>query len=303
MRSNTFDKVLVTGANGLVGGAICALLAGKGVPFVAMDRNAASGVTAFDITDYAALEDFALQRGVTSVIHCAALSGPMVKADRPADVCVINIGGTVNLLELMRKNGLRRLVFCSSVSAIGPTDTASDGYIIPAPTSVYGATKAACEHILDAYRLEHSVDSVSLRFSAVYGPRRQTDCPIRTMLIDAHAGRETVFGEVGDFPTQFIHVDDAALALLAALRANDLPCRRYMATGGEFMKLSDVARIVQDTVPGARVRISPGMQSPYEAQEEFDVTPIARDLGFRPSISLRHGIVDTYLQMKASAAI
>ena len=218
----------------------------------------------------------------------------MVEADRPAELVRVNVGGTVNLLDVMRKRGLRRMAYCSSVSAIGPTHEKSDGTLIPAPSTVYGATKTACEHILEGYRIEHGVDSVSLRFPHVYGPRRGTACAIKTMILDAIAGRTTRLGPSGDVPTQYIHADDAALALVTALDAPALPARRYMATGGEFLPMAAVAAIVREVVPGARVEIEPGMASTYEVQQEFDVTPIARDIGFRPLVRLRDGIRSTW---------
>jgi UDP-glucose 4-epimerase len=288
------DTVLVTGAQGLIGAAVCRLLASRARPFVATDWRAGEGVTALDVSDGAAVEALADRSPFGSIVHCAAYSGPMVEADRPAELVRVNVGGTVNLLEVMRKRGLSRISYCSSVSAIGPTQARSDGTLIPAPSTVYGATKTACEHILEGYRIEHGVDSVSLRFPHVYGPRRSTACAIKTMVLDAIAGRTTRLGASGGVPTQFIHADDAALALVTALDAPVLPARRYMATGGEFLPMSEVVAIVRDVVPGARVEVEPGMESAYEMQQEFDVSPIARDIGFTPKVRLREGIRSTW---------
>ena len=218
----------------------------------------------------------------------------MVSADNPASIAAVNIGGTVNILEIARLHGVRRVVYCSSVSALGPTSVPSDGNIVPRPTTVYGATKAACEHVLEGYRLEHGVDSVSLRFPAIYGPRRQTDCAIRTMLLDAVANRETKFAEGADFPTQFIHVDDAAESLIAAMNAPTLKRRAYMVTGGEVMPLSKVAEIVRRVVPGAKISIGPGLHPKYEAQAAFDIRAATDDLGFTPAIRLEDGVRSTF---------
>lgn len=287
-------KVLVTGAAGLLGHAVCRRLAELEIPVVAIDRSAADGVLDCDVGDIHRLHAIAIEHRLENIIHCAAHSGPMVSADNPASIAAVNIGGTVNILELARLHGLRRVVYCSSVSAIGPTSGPSDGNIVPRPTTVYGATKAACEHVLEAYRLEHGIDSVSLRFPAIYGPRRRTDCAIRTMLLDAVARRETKFAEGADFPTQFIHVDDAAESLVAAMNAPTLRKRAYMVTGGEFMPLSKVAEVVRRVVPDAQISIGPGMHPKYEAQGAFDIKPAEEDLGFAPVISLEDGVRRTF---------
>lgn len=68
------------------------------------------------------------------------------------------------------------------------------------PDSMYGASKAAAEHVMNAYRLQFGVDTVSLRITWVYGPRRSTACLIRDMLTDAAAGRTTRIPYGRDFP-------------------------------------------------------------------------------------------------------
>lgn len=297
--SKSGATILVTGALGLVGEAVTRLLRVAGVDVLAVDRVSGDGVLACDVTDIHRLHGLALAHDLGAAIHCAAFSGPMVSADNPPAIASVNIIGTVNVLEIARLHGLCRVVYCSSISAIGPTDAFSDGRLILAPTSVYGASKAACEHLLEGYRLEHGVDSISLRFPAIYGPRRQTDCSIRAMLLDAKAGRPTRFSTGADFPTQYIHADDAARALITALGAEAPPRRAYMVTGGQFMPLADVVALVRKVVPSADIEIGPGMHPSYEAQAEFDNEPARQDLGFSPQITLEQGIRDTWRALGA----
>ena len=77
--------------------------------------------------------------------------------------------------------------------------------------------KAAAEQLLTAYATQHQVDGVSVRLSWVYGPRRQTACVIRTMLLNAMQKKPTRIPFGADFNRQYIYVEDAVRGLLLSL--------------------------------------------------------------------------------------
>lgn len=287
--------VLVTGAAGLIGNAVCRALQSSGQTVVAIDRVAGTieGVTFedCDVTNIHGLHAIARRHQLSGIVHCGAFSGPMVAADSPALMVDVNIVGTANLLELARQVGGVRVVFCSSTSAVGPTGDGVHGEdIVLRPTSVYGASKAASEHLVRSYRLQHGVDGVSLRISWVYGPRRTTSCAIRQMLTDAMAGRETKLPFGRDFPRQYIHVDDAVRGLLAALRQGKLPRHEYFVTGGTWLTLGEIADVVREVVPWARIDIAAGADPVDDKQSRFDISAAARDFGYTPKVGLKDGI-------------
>ena len=287
--------VLVTGAAGLIGNAVCRALQSSGQAVIAIDRMAGTiegvSVEACDVTNIHGLHAISRRHSLSGIIHCGAFSGPMVAADSPALMVDVNIVGTANVLELARQAGGVRVVFCSSTSAVGPTSEGIHGEdIVLRPSSVYGASKAASEHLVRSYRLQHGVDGVSLRISWVYGPRRTTSCAIRQMLTDAMAGRTTQLPFGRDFPRQYIHVDDAVRGLLAALRAANVPRHEYFVTGGTWMTLGEVARAVREVVPQARIDIAPGADPVDDWQGRFDISAAERDLSYTPKVSLKDGI-------------
>jgi nucleoside-diphosphate-sugar epimerase len=217
----------------------------------------------------------------------------MVARDNPYLIVQSNIVGTANILELARVKGMRRVVYCSSVSAFGNTPAGLDLVpedVVLKPTSVYGASKAAGEQLLEGYRQQHGVDSVSLRPGWVYGPGRTTDCAIRTMIEDAQAERPTSFPFGRDFYRQYVHVQDVADAILLALDAKELPRRSYTINGGTYLTLGDVAAIVRKVLPSARIEMGPGGDPIDDVQARFDLSAAERDLGFRPRIGLEEGI-------------
>ncbi|WP_244831169.1 NAD(P)-dependent oxidoreductase [Caballeronia sp. TF1N1] len=289
------QRIIVTGAAGLVGRAVVRLLNARGDEVVAMDRS--GGLRIDDVTvaecDLRHVHGLhALARGgVSGVIHCGAFSGPMVARDNPAAMFDVNIGGTANMLEIARIHGARRFVYCSSTSAYGDTPPGPvPEDVVLAPASLYGASKVCGEQLVSAYARQYGVDGVSLRLSWVYGPHRTTDCMIRRMLTDAMAKQPTRVPFGLDFHRQYIHVDDAAAALVAALDAPSLPRRTYNITGGVRATLGEVADIVRRVMPGADIELAPGPDPLDENQERFDISAAATDLGYRPRLDLEAGI-------------
>lgn len=292
------ETVLVTGANGLVGHAVCVQLKAEGRPFVAVDIAAAAhdgfSVAALDVRDVHRLHALSARSGpFGAIIHCGALSGPMLARDNPVLVHDINVTGTVNLLELARITGTRRFVFCSSVSAYGSTpaglDPVPEGVPLR-PATVYGGSKAACEALAHGYATQHGVDAVWLRIGWVYGPRRTTDCDIRAMIRAGLAGTPFRKPHGTDTLRQYVHVEDIARALILAMDAASTGGRVFTVTDGSILPLPAVADIVRRFVPDLRAEFGPGHDPEEDVQARFDLSAAARDLGYTPAVTLEDGI-------------
>jgi UDP-glucuronate 4-epimerase len=289
------DRVLVTGANGFIGRAVASALARGGRRVVGTDLTiggeAEFSVIAADLCDRIALETLMKDDGVAAILHCGALSGPMLARNNPELICRTNIVGTVNVLECARTLGVRRVVFCSSCGVYGNTGPAPVDEEAPfAATDLYGASKAAGDMLVRAYAAKHGVDGICLRAPWVYGPRRTTDCVIRTMLSDALARRTTKFPFGTGFHRQFVFLDDVVEALLAALDIQKAPQRAYNIAGGARVSFDELAKLVRETIPNADIQLGPGPDPEDYDQELFDISAAARDLGWRPRCDLRHGI-------------
>lgn len=287
--------VLITGAGGLVGHAVRRRLEAEGVPVVPVGLEARSddGVAQVpcDVTDRAAVTSLFEQHQVEAVVHCGGISGPMVSLDDPRAIVDVNVGGTANLLDAARRARVSRFVYCSSIAAYGqtPHGPVSESVRLR-PLDVYGATKASGEHLVLAYRFEHGVPGVSLRLSTVFGPRRRTDCLIRTLLLDAAAGRRTAVTVAADAPQQYVHVDDAAAAVVAALRAPHVG-DAYNITGGTLLTVEEVVEIVRRVDLRVEVGLAPADPEGVASwPARLDIGAAARDLGYRPDVDLEAGI-------------
>jgi nucleoside-diphosphate-sugar epimerase len=287
--------VLVTGAAGLLGHAVRCRLEDGGSEVVAVDRHSGKvdgrSIIDCDVTDVHRLHALLHGRPLAGIVHCGAFSGPMLARDNPPAMVNVNIVGLVNVLELARIFADTRVVFCSSTSAVGVT---GDGPVVEdvvlRPSTVYGASKAAGEHLVNAYAIQYGVDAVSLRISWVYGPRRTTDCAIRAMLEGAIQGVpvEMEFGR--SFYRQYIHVDDAARALVLALERPNLPRRTYTVTGGSWVTLSDIAAKVKEIYPAAEIFLGEGVDPVDDAQSRFDISAAQQDLQYQPEVALEDGL-------------
>lgn len=289
------NHVLVTGAVGLIGNAVRRKLEDRGTKVVAIDRGSTTvdgrEVLECDVTDIHGLHALARHYDFTHIVHCGAFSGPMVSPDHPIQMVRVNIGGAANIGELARIVGGVRVVFAGTATAYGVTPPGPvPENTVMVPDSMYGASKAAAEHVLNAYKLQFGVDTVSLRIGWVYGPRRSTACLIRQMMVDALAGRTTRIPYGRDFPRQYLHIDDAADAMIAALDRPGLPQQAYNITGGSRLTLSEVAQAVMRVVPGARIELGEGEDPGDMRQERFDISAAARDLGYVPKVGLEDGI-------------
>ncbi len=298
--------VVVTGSAGLIGFGVASRLAAEGRAVIGTDRiqpREDAGFPSIDaeLTDVHKLH--AICSGdIAAIVHCGAVSGPMLSRDNPRAVIETNVAGTANLLEIARQRGVR-LVFCSSTSAYGNTAAGLDPVPEDAPLAaddIYGATKAAGDILTRAYAAQTGIDAVVLRFSWVYGPRRRTPCVIRDMIQDAQAGRATTLPFGRGFTRQYVNIDDVVGAVIAALDADEIgPQRAFNVTGGERLDFAEIVDTVERVLPDARIALGEGADPEDQSHGRFDISAAARVLGWRPQVGFEEG-VRTYARWLAA---
>lgn len=288
--------VLVTGANGLIGSSVCEALIQRGVNVVGTDRRPASyeshHVLACDLTDKNEVLRLSAEADIAAVVHCGALSGPMVSRDDPLAIIRANIDGTAHVLELARQRAAKKFIYCSSTSVYGRIESqlpVTEESVLR-PTSVYGASKAAGELLTSAFSRQYGSPAISLRISTVYGPRRRNFCAIRAM-VDAAEKHESLILEYGrDYQRQYIHVNDATQAVLCALEAPAVGPHVYNITGGSCATLEQVAAHVRTILPDLEVFIGEDPDPLEDIQSEFSISAAQQAIGYRPLVSLIDGI-------------
>jgi UDP-glucuronate 4-epimerase len=288
-------NVLITGGAGLIGMALRSALAARGHAVTAIDitdfDRGDTGLQIIGLHDRPGLEALIEASDIDAIVHCGAISGPMLAKGQPLLLVDANIDGSAMLLDLARARVMRRFVFCSSISVYGNVGVGTITEETPLrPTSIYGATKVACEQLIQGFAAEYGLQGVSLRIGRVYGPYRRANCYLGSMIRDAAAGRVTEIPCDPRFIYHYVHVDDVAEALIAALETKTLPVREYNVGSGQALLMPQIAAIATQAIPGAKVKLVAGADDVPDVHTVFDISRIARELGWRPRFDLARGL-------------
>jgi nucleoside-diphosphate-sugar epimerase len=308
MQTSGNETVLVTGASGFVGTALCAALEAAGRPFRRAVRSAApaSAVAVGDIgpaTDWrAALE------GVRCVVHLAARTHVLADAaaDPLAEYRRANVDATLRLARQAAAAGVRRLVFMSSIKVNGESSrrpyTEADP---PRPEDAYGISKWETEQALAALAAASGLEVVVLRPPLVYGPGVKGNF-LRLMRLVAR-GTPLPLASI-DNRRSLIHVGNLADAVVAAIDAPGAAGRTYLAADGEDVSTPGLIRAIAEAL-GTRARLLPcpgtllglgaalaGRRAEAErltGSLQVDATRLRRELGWHPRVTLAEGLAET----------
>jgi len=294
------DSVLVTGVGGLIGAAVASRFAQRGCAVVGMDRSPPPGFdlpfVSHDLPDPHRWYQVIREHRINKIVHAGGVSGPMLLNDSPNRIVQINLDGLTGLLEAARIEGIERIIGFSSVVAYGDhpdlREITERSWLNP--SSVYGATKAAGDALVNAYYLAHGVDMVTFRVAGGYGPGRVTPCLIRMLIEDALQGRKSLVCEDPKRTRQYIFVDDVVDAVIQAMEQPTLPQRTYNIGPGVVHMARDVIDAVQACLPDAKAEIDPsGMRWNSFGIGLLNIEAAKCDFGFNPATSLAAGVQKT----------
>ncbi|MDQ2961946.1 MAG: NAD-dependent epimerase/dehydratase family protein [Pseudomonadota bacterium] len=171
-------KVLVTGAGGFIGRALCARFASTGVAHVGAVRaiapRDARGTGHVALGDFAAADWHDVLDGVDAIVHLAGRAHARGRdANAPTPYIVANVHVTRRLAEAAVRSGVRRIVFASSVKVYGEASEPGRAFRAgdaSAPQDAYAKSKAEAERVLHEICGAHGIDAIVLRFPLTYGP-------------------------------------------------------------------------------------------------------------------------------------
>ncbi|MBN2554698.1 MAG: GDP-mannose 4,6-dehydratase [Anaerolineales bacterium] len=305
-------RYLVSGAAGFIGARVSELLLQEGHTVVGIDNlNLAYDVRLKeyrlkrlqnlggfefhkeDISDRAAME--ALEPAVgdlDGIINMAARAGVRSSVENPWIYLNTNVTGTLNLLELCRKQRNSKFILASTSSIYGsgvslPTKEDADS---SRPLQPYAATKKAAEVLCHSYHHLHDVDVTIFRFFTVYGPAGRPDMSIFRFIQWIFEGRPlTVFGD-GNQSRGFTFVDDIARGVILGLKpvGYDL----FNLGGHEVVVINDLIAQIE-AIAGKTAQIEHRPRHPADMLSSWaDVDKARRILGWTPQVAFRDGLAE-----------
>jgi UDP-glucose 4-epimerase len=298
-------KVLVTGGGGFIGSHIVDRLLADGHSVRVLD-NFATGrrenlldvlsdieLVEGDIQSYERVHNAVV--GCEVVLHQGALPSVPRSVQDPLTSNATNVTGTLNVLLAARDSGVRRVVYASSSSIYGANpELPKHEELLPLPISPYAVAKLAGEGFCRSFHEVFGLETVSLRYFNVFGPRQdplsQYSAVIPNFITALRDGTQpVVFGD-GEQSRDFTYVGNVVEGNLLAMTSEGVEGKAYNVAAGERTTLNELLRHIASLVgtePDAR----------YEAprlgdvkHSHADVSAAKRDLGYSPGVSVEEGL-------------
>lgn len=300
-------KALITGAAGFIGSTLAGRLVAEGVDTVGIDsltdyydpalkRDNISHLAdqwQFVEEDLNRVDLGDLLADVQVVFHLAGQPGVRKSWGSAFDTYVAqNIQATQRLLEAARTSPSRpRIVYASSSSIYGDAETyPTDENTVPRPRSPYGVTKLAAEHLCRLYSANYGLETVSLRFFTVYGPRQRPDMAFTRFLRAADAGAPIGLYGTGEQVRDFTFVDDIVEAVLRAAEADVAPGSVLNVSGGGSHSVNEVLALMEQLVgkPLDIVRSDTALGD--VSRTSADIGAARTALGWAPRVGIEEGL-------------
>jgi len=304
------SNFLVTGGAGFIGSALVRGLLANGANRVTIVDNLLTGYERnieevrgsvdfrnVDIRDYDALRK--TMDGVEVVFHEAAIPSVPRSIKDPIPSHDVNINGTFNVLRAAKDAGVRRVIYAASSSAYGDTLVLPKVETMqPAPKSPYAAQKLMGEYYLSVWASCFGLETISLRYFNVFGPRQDPTSQysgVLSIFITSILERRTptIFGD-GETSRDFTFVEDVVgLNLKAAAAPSSASGKVFNAGNGGRITLNEAWALLQK-FEGVSIPAQYGPPRSGDVRDsQADTTSAVRELGHAPKWSFEAGLRET----------
>ncbi len=244
------------------------------------------------------------------IVHLAAKAGVRPSIENPQSYIDYNISATRNLLDLMRNNDTKKMVFASSSSVYGniPDTPWNEELDVSMPISPYAFSKKACELLNHTYHHLYQLDFINVRFFTVFGPRQRPDLAINKFTRLLYEGKAIpMFGD-GSTARDYTFVADIVSGIIKSIEYlihKDGVFENMNLGNNTPMKLIDLINTIAE-VTGQKLVIDQLPMQPGDVNITFaDISKAQKMLGYQPKTTTKEGLMafnEWYLKQKTSKA-
>jgi len=313
--SDESRRVLLTGGAGFIGSHVAEALLRRGAELTISDdldefyspdwkkanleevrRTGNFRFLQADICDAEPLRTLFAEMNFDAVVHLAARAGVRPSLEQPRLYERVNVGGTLNLLELCREFGVSKVLFGSSSSVYGVSSRVpfSEVQTDLRPISPYAATKLAGELLCYTYAHLYRLSVVCLRFFTVYGPRQRPDLAIHKFTSQIESGHPIRLYGDGNSGRDYTYVDDIVAGVLAALdyspQSGSVPFEVFNLGNSRPVKLAEMVEALERAT-GRTATTSHEPDQPGDVPLTWaDISKASCLLGYKPATPLAEGL-------------
>lgn len=298
-------RFLITGAAGFLGAPLANSLVSENHSVVGLDDLSTGDPKQLvdsvhlergDINDRPKL--WSMLQGVDCVYHLAARVIVPESVLYPREYNIVNVGGTVTLMEAMRDVGVRRVIFISSGTIYGnqrlqPVRESNR----PNPRSPYAVSKLAAEYYIRTIGALWGIETVCLRVFNAYGPGQRlplTNAPVIPYCLRQALDNGTiVIHGSGEQTRDYVYVDDVVEAMVAASSVPDINRMVINVGSGKETSINDLVKKVLE-ITGAKPEIVTNQSHDSgPSRMRADLAIAKKKLNFSPKYNLEQGILKT----------
>ncbi|WP_439185014.1 NAD-dependent epimerase/dehydratase family protein [Carboxylicivirga taeanensis] len=318
MSNSNTKPILVTGAAGFVGYHLCKQLCNSGLIIIGIDsindyyspqlkKDRLSQLASFenfkfiqlDICDKKEIDNLFATKGFEVVINLAAQAGVRYSIDYPYKYIDSNLIGFINILEACRHYPVQHLIYASSSSVYGNSESIPFSTQAPCnePVSLYAATKKANEMMAHSYAQLYKIPVTGLRFFTVYGPFGRPDMAYFSFTRKILNNETIQVYNNGDLERDFTYVDDIVCAIEKLIdlpfdtdEEKIKPYRLFNIGNNQPVKLMDFITTLEKHIGQTAIKEFLPMQKGDVFRTYADISALEERINFKPSTSIDEGL-------------
>lgn len=296
-------KILITGGVGFIGSHLVSALLKKNNEIVVIDNLSAGSKENINTSKVKFIKGDILDRklmikltkNVEVIFHFAAQPDVRKSYTQVYDDFEVNVKGTINVLEGMRENKVKVMIFASSAGTIyGETKVIPTPESHPLlPISHYGASKAACEQYLSSYAFLFEMTCVSLRYGNIFGPRSNHGVIYDFFWkLKKNPEELEILGD-GRQEKSYLYIDDCISASILSAEKSKKGLTVWNISSDKTILVRDIAKIVIDEMSAkdTKIRYTGGRRGwPGDVAKAYPEVAKIKNVGFVTKISIKEGI-------------